>query len=382
VKHPPSRPVRSSVIVVVLVTLAFAAAALTAFIERASTDLLVDVHAADARRLRQEAFSALEVTLAVLEDFRQADQGLHSSAEGWNDPLGWAGYTPSEGRKVEVELKDESGKIPIGKADLTTLTNLFEAWELSPADASKLADDILGWMRPGYVYSNPSPPDYGAADLPYAEPERPLRSYAELSAIAGAKEFFFDENGLPNDYFWRFVDDVSLFTYAQPNANGANADVLAAEGQYTDAQRQHIGDYLQGKGSFANQGQQWFQNTGSLATIAGIGGNATSFGTTVTALRVTITVTQGSARYRMSAVVAPQSGATLNKTLATNPQAAAKSSAQTATSVTSSSQPSSTATSATAAAAASQSLNYPFTLLQLIENDEIPQPPPAVQNPT
>ena len=123
---PRDPRLRSSVIVLVLVTLVFTAAALTAFIEKASNDLLVEIREADAQRLRHEAFSAMEVTLAVLEDFRQADNGLHSTAEGWGDPLGWAGWSPSEGRTVEVTFEDESGKIPLAHADLTTLTNLFE----------------------------------------------------------------------------------------------------------------------------------------------------------------------------------------------------------------------------------------------------------------
>ena len=67
---PRDPRLRSSVIVLVLVTLVFTAAALTAFIEKASNDLLVEIREADSQRLRQEAFSAMEVTLAVLEDFR------------------------------------------------------------------------------------------------------------------------------------------------------------------------------------------------------------------------------------------------------------------------------------------------------------------------
>jgi len=74
------RLLRSSILVVVLITLLFAAAALTALVEKAGNDLMVEVRQADARRLRQEAFSALEVTLAVLEDFRQADSGLRSTS--------------------------------------------------------------------------------------------------------------------------------------------------------------------------------------------------------------------------------------------------------------------------------------------------------------
>jgi len=372
-------PRRSSVIVLVLVMLVFTATALTAFVEKAESDLLVEIRHADSKRLRQEAFSALEVTLAVLEDFRQADSGLHSVAEGWGDPLAWAGWSPSEGRTVEVSFQDESGKIPLGHADMTTLTNLFEFWQMAPADAAKLADVLLGWMQAGYVYSTATAPDYADAAVPYAEPGRPMRSFSELAAIDYAKDIFYDENGLPNGNYWRFVNDVSIFTFSQPNVNGANADVMASVGQYTDAQRQHISDYLAGTGQYAQLGQQWFQSSTTLTAVAGLGGNAAPFGTTITALRIQVIVREGRSQYRLSAVVSPQGGATINQTAATNATAAAtNASATTSTSVTNTSQPSSTANSAATAAAASQSINYPFTLLEMLEDDEIPLPPPVV----
>jgi len=370
-------PLRSSVLVLVLVTMVFTAAALVLFIEKAGNDLLVEVRQADSRRLRIEAFSALEVTLAVLEDFRQADNGLHSTAEGWGDPLNWAGWTPSEGRTVDVSFQDESGKIPLAHADVTTLTNLFEYWQMAPADSARLADAILGWMQSGYIYSTAINPDYPQAEIPYAEPGRPMRSFSELAAIDVAKDVFFDENGLPNANYWRFVNDFSIFTFQQPNINGANADVMASVGQFTDVQQQHISDYVAGVGQYAQQGQQWFQNTGTLVSIAGLGGNASPFGTTISALRVLITVHDGRSQYRLSAVVAPQGGATMNQTQATNAtNAASASSTSATTSVASTAQPSQTATSAATSAAASQSINYPFTLLEMLEDDEIPLPPP------
>jgi hypothetical protein len=375
----PTSPLRSSVLVLVLVTLVFTAAALTAFVEKAGNDLMVEVRQSDAKRLRQEAFSALEVTLAVLEDFREADNGLHSTAEGWGDPLTWAEWTPSEGRTVDVSFRDESGKVPLAHADLTTLTNMFEAWQLAPADAEKLADAIEGWMAKGYSYTTTLTPDYPDASVPYAEPQRPMRAFTELAAIDDARDFFFDENGLPNGNYWRFVDDFSLFNFPQANANGANADVMAAVGQYTDIQRQHISDFLNGTGQYANDGQQWLQNAAQLSAVAGLGGNAGVFGTTISALRINVTVHDGRSLYRVSVVVSPQGGATTNQTLATNATAAAtNASPATTTSITATAQPSSTANSATAAAAASQSINYPFTLLEILENDDIPQPPPAL----
>ena len=102
----PSAPLRSSVIILVLVTLLFTAVAVTAFIEKASNDLLVEVRQSDSQRLRREAFSALEVILAVLEDFRQADSGLHNEAEGWSNPLAWAGWAHASAAQLHSRLSE------------------------------------------------------------------------------------------------------------------------------------------------------------------------------------------------------------------------------------------------------------------------------------
>jgi general secretion pathway protein K len=55
---------RGSVLIIVLVTMLFAVAALTLFIEKASTDLIVATRDATDTRLRAEAYSALETTVA------------------------------------------------------------------------------------------------------------------------------------------------------------------------------------------------------------------------------------------------------------------------------------------------------------------------------
>ena len=376
----PSEISRGSVIVIVLVTILFTALALTAFIEKASNDLLVETRAVSASRLRQEAYSALEVTLAVLEDFRQADNGLHSPNEGWSDPLNWAGWTPQDGHTVDVAFQDESGKISLSHADLTTLTNLFEYWQMAPADAENLSDALLGWMRKGYVYTTGLATDYSQSALPYSEPARALRSFNELAAIDNVRTVFFDDQGRPNDKWWRFVGDVSLYNFPKSNINGAPADVLAAVGQFTDTQQQKLSDYLAGQGSYAqNSGPQWFQSTSTAGAVAGVGGAAGSFATTITALRVKITVHEGSSQYRLEAVVAPQGGATIVTTTATSTSASASTPSN--QSLTSQSGPSQTATS-TATATASN-IQYPFTLLEIRENDAIltpPPPPPPTQS--
>src|SRR6185369_11990602 len=121
---------RGSVLVIVMITLLFATFALIAFMEKASVDLIVDQREALTRRLRMEAYSALE----VLNDFREVNQGQRSASEGWSDPLGFAGYTPTEDRTVEIAFDDESGIISLPRANPTVLTNLFINWGIPKPD--------------------------------------------------------------------------------------------------------------------------------------------------------------------------------------------------------------------------------------------------------
>src|SRR3954468_792295 len=97
---------RGSVLVIAMVTVILAVFALVVFMDKASNDLLVEQRDAEVHRLRREAYSALEVTLCVLEEFRQVMQGLRSPAEGWGDPLTFANYVPTDDRVVEVSFED------------------------------------------------------------------------------------------------------------------------------------------------------------------------------------------------------------------------------------------------------------------------------------
>jgi len=364
------RSTRSSVLVIVLVTLLFTSVVLVAFIEQASSDLLVEARVAAAKRLRLEAYSALEVTLATLQDFSKAGNGLHHPAEGWGDPLGFAGWTPREGCTAEVTLEDESGKIPLARADRATLLNVFKAWQLSQVDAERLADALLVWMRPDYVPASGTLSDYGQAAIPYDPPGRSLRSFSELAAIDVARDVFYDTQGRPNDLWRRFADTFSLFDYAQLNLNAVTPDGLAALGFSDPTQQLRVDDYLAGTGTYAGQGPQWFKSAADAGSVLGGGALPATVGTQISALRVNITLREGRSEFRLSAVVAPAGGATTVPAKATSASPAASDS-KTA--------PPTAAPAAPATPAAK--LNYPFTLLEITENAEMPPaspvPPPA-----
>ncbi len=381
---------RGSVIVIVMVTLMFAAFALVAFMDKASVDLLVEQRESVTRRLRIEAYSALETTLAVLEDFREVGQGLRSPAEGWSDPLGFAGYVPAGDVTVEVAFEDESGKISLPRADVTVLTGLFQNWGIVQGDAEELADALLGWMKRDHIYSSAVQPNYDQGPLPFEPPRRSLRSFHELAAIEKVRQMFYDQDGRPNEYWKRFADSVSLLDFPRPNLNGAKPDTLAALGQFNEQQQQTIAEYLKGSGSFGKGGPGFFRGPADAQSIAGPGGNAAAFGATISALRITITVRDGRTEFRMSTVIAPQGSTaktvqeTATSTRTETSAAAAKTAQQQQNrpNAAQSANPPGAAGAKSPGGAAAASLKYPFTLLEMRENDEIPPAPPPAPDPS
>lgn len=377
---------RGSVLIIVLVSLVFASAALVLFIEKAETDLLVPIREADAARLRLEAYSALETTLAVLEDFRIVGDGLHSPAEGWTDPLGFAGYEPAEGRTVEVAFEDESAKLPLPSVKPEVLVALLKYWQVPQTDAERLADSLLTWIQKDHTptaMGAPTLQDYEALPLPFAPPGRSLRSFAELSAIEGVRQAFFDEvTGQPNELYQRFVATFSLYDFESPNFNGNRLEPLIAQETFDEQQQQRVTEYLTGSGTYQTQGPGFFKNTRSIAAVAGGQPSRLEYGFTVQALRIIVTVRQGQSSFRLSAVVAPEGGAKVvpasNATAATDASNSATTPAATTAAAPASA---SSSTSATAVPEATD-LKYPFTFLEIRENDSTVPPLVLSDEPT
>ncbi len=351
-----------SVIVLVLVTVALTSFLVFKFVQRAGTELLADARAGDQARLRREAYSSLEVTLAALADINSIDAGLHSPAQGWDRPLEYAGYTPAEGRTVEIAFEDESGKISLPRADIATLQALLEQLGLGPAEAEKAGDAILVWTRADYVPASldTAGASYQRAALPYNPAQRPLRSFGELAAVEYVRDIFFDENGRPTQLGQDFAANVSLYSFDHINLNAASPAVLVASG-LAEAQSTAVQDYLaqQAKGG----GRNFFQNVGDANTALGTSAPLTAFSANVSALRINVTVRDGAAVFRLSAVVAPPGGASVAIAPAPNP--ANVTPAQT------SGNPTATAPVVT------KKLDYPFKVLEIQENVESPPPIPS-----
>jgi hypothetical protein len=293
-----------SVILLVLVTVLLAAFMLTKFVERAGTELMADARAGDRARLRREAYSALETTLAVLADVRAVDEGLYSPAQGWDRPLEYASYTPAGGLEVEVGFDDETGRISLPRADAPTLEALFGLLGVDQAQAERASDALMTWMHADYVPPTleSDPGNYEQAALPHHAAGRPLRSLDELASIAVVRDLLFDDEGRPNARWAAFVANVSLQSFDRVNLNSATPGALAAAG-LGSSQINGLDDFLHPRG--AGGARPFFKGANEAAAFLGATAPADRFGTEIRVLRINVTVRDGASRYRLSAVVAP-----------------------------------------------------------------------------
>jgi general secretion pathway protein K len=367
-------PRRGSVIVLVLVLVLLTALLLNRFIESTSVELLLETRHADRERLSQDARSALEVTLATLADFIAIDHGLYTPAQGWADPLAYAGYTPREGVTITVAFEDESGKIPLPNASRDTLLALFVNLGLPEPDANKLADALLFWIQDGYVPTSTAVDDsaYAAALTPYAPPRRSLRSFDELRSVLVARDYFFDADDQPKPLYQDFINSVSLYNFHNANVNAGVASTLAAAA-LDDSQATKISDYLSGKGDRLAGAPPYLRNGRDYRAVMGAA-PTNGLGTTIQCLRIKVTAREGAAVLVLNALVA-QGGAASLPPVAVIGDATAEQN-DTAVPAPDNTAGQSQAAGTTTRSQASTSLNYPFVILELTEETSS-QPPPA-----
>lgn len=353
---------QGSVLLLTLFLIVLAAFAMSRFIEKAYGEILAEGLHAERDRFRIEAYSALEATIAVLHNVERMAGALHAPAQGWNDPLGLAGVELSPGTVVRVDFVDEMGKISLPGADRERLLRLFEVLDFDSIEAQELSDALMGWMSEEAAaasFSNHQI-DYERGDLPYRPPYRTLRSFHELAAVAGFREAFFD-GGVPNDRFRRFAELVSLYRFNAININAASPGVLRV---WSGVGEQEAG-YIESHWAQTTSDQPFFTNLGEAEAQLGVplGGG---YGVATQALRVNVTVTEGNSSFVLSAVVAPSSAAEALRPVPA-PGANQNNNAGSRSRRTRRESPPSTLTGAPGG----QEVPYPYTFLELRENETI-----------
>lgn len=226
--------------------------------------------------LHAAAFQALEITIGVLSEIQALDGGLYGPVQGWGDPLAYAGFAAvgsasnltdevpvregiaglddiaefefPEGILVEIDIRDESGRLPLNQTLPERWKLFFEAMEIEETDAAMLADTLLDWIDADNEprLNGAEAGTYQRRDPAYLPSNGPLEDLQELALIEGFDRLFFDDRGIPNDRFRTFRDCVTLLPNPAINYNTVHPLVLEALAEELEFEADKVADYVAG----------------------------------------------------------------------------------------------------------------------------------------
>jgi general secretion pathway protein K len=178
--------------------------------------------------LRTDAYSAMEISLAVINQYREVEGALWGPSQGWGNPLSKSDFEPAHASQIRVSFEDESAKFPLSKLDYDTLLVLFDVLDYDFKDAQSLADGLLDWMDEDNLrrLNGYDGEDYEDKDPPYKSSNSQIVSWDEFKLIEPFNTLFWDEDGLPTSQWARFKSSISLYHTGAININQANATVL------------------------------------------------------------------------------------------------------------------------------------------------------------
>lgn len=293
---------KSSVLLFVMLMIFASAAILASLAECALVALKSRASAAAESKLRLDAYSALNAAVAVLEEYAEIDGGIYAQTQGWGKPFADGRVAMPNGGEAEVEISDESGKIPLRAVKSGYVAKILETLGLSENDAQKYADLIFDWCDP-----DDSASAFGAEyeDYDTLAPQplnRPMESFRELSFIKDAAEIFFDETGAPTELYKKFAAIFSLEPFSKVNLNAAEEDVLFAmmEAEQKDYDRS-LYDALRGNVGGIKDGIVWCKDSEELQNrgVSEYPQQNSSFSAQF--LKISITVKRGLGQYKLVA---------------------------------------------------------------------------------
>ena len=347
---------RGSVILFVLGVVLLTAFLLTRLIDRAGGELLAETKASSRATLRDQAYAALEVTFAVLADVSAGDGGLHAPQQGWDKPLEYASYEPPAGFQIDVSYEDESGKLSLASVNEAILQHYFETIGATVSEAERLTDAVLAWTRKDYLpgSSDADPRNYENTPLPYAPPQRALRTFEELRAVNVARQLFFDAEGQWTDLGNKFRAGASLYEFTNVNINSARSSTLMALG-VEDTQARAVEREVSAPPD-PMHAAKYYRSVAEAASVYG-GLGQSGLGADVQCLRVRITARQGGRIFTLETVIQP--GGATGPAASANPATPAEN--------TDPNVPPSTPVDPRALTR--KSIDYPFRILEIRESD-------------
>jgi len=286
----------------VLVLIIVVSYVLTKFVERAQVEIQGEGYYVERSRLRLQAWSMLEVAVAVLADVKAIDNAIYAPAQGWGDPLDYSGVAVPEGMNVSFEFIDESAKLSINELDEGSLFLLFDEMGFDLDVSQTLTNTLLDWIDEDddARIDGAESREYSTTEMEMHPANGPLRSLDELSSLIGFRDHFFDENGFANDNFRRLSEVVTYHPVLQMNVNSASPLALMSLAGLNEIQVETIQDYLAGfDGEMGTADDNYFANPGEMSDVIGDVGSGVPISQQISVLTVKVTVQESGSSYSL-----------------------------------------------------------------------------------
>ena len=282
---------RGSVLVAVLAIVMLLTLMVTRFMNEAMEELEYRAIFNEPAEVRSFAYSMLEVAMANVQEIALIDEGkLYAAEQGWSDPLQYAGIQVPHNWQVSIEIRDESGKLPINTMSEAQLNRLLEEQlQFDFGTARKLSSTLLDWIDADDArrLNGAESDDYLDRNPAYRAANGPLQSLEELRLLSIWEEAFFEADGTAKPLFDQLADLVSVQNAGAINLNAAPAAVLELLALEDGWQDTYLFDGLQ---------QPYLKQAPAAAD------SATS-GVEVGLLRITVRLQRGNVPFMVSVLV-------------------------------------------------------------------------------
>jgi general secretion pathway protein K len=294
---------RGSIIVLVLVFVVLLTFIVVAFLGEATARIKYYGLFHNRDDLRTDAYSAMEITLATINQYREIEGSLWGPEQGWNRPLEEFGYQPANANSVTVTFEDESGKLPLQSMDTEALLLFFEVLGFDLPEREALTDGLLDWIDEDDIgrLNGFDGEDYEDLDPPYKAANSPPETWDEFRLIKPFDTLFFDESGRPDARWRTFRESVSLFHTGNVNINGAPDTVLRYLDERGQIAMRSFLDFRSGRDGIPGTADDRLLRPDSSAGYILEGSSGVS--TEITLLRVKVSALRGEARFDLEALV-------------------------------------------------------------------------------
>ncbi|OHE73626.1 MAG: hypothetical protein A2007_04170 [Verrucomicrobia bacterium GWC2_42_7] len=214
--------------------------------------------------LRDQAYQALEVSLAAIAEINEIDKGLFSPTQGWDNPLQYAQWTPPVYYKIEAKVSDETGKLPLNTKEnyldrfleenevasyqIQEVINEFNEWTSAERQQQELEDKERetamsrkggqkGGNQPNALEKKQDKGSDMASKDEVAGGENPkkrvifsddtkIQDFSEFLSMEQSRAVFYDEEKRqPRDLYWKLKETYSLYNNGTVNINTAPESV-------------------------------------------------------------------------------------------------------------------------------------------------------------